>query len=319
MRNLFIVVGTVLILALATSAIPPQAPAGKNLSWAFPATIEKNEPPVPDADPWHRPGSSKTYTQMQIDDLANPPDWYPDEHGAVPDIVKSGAGDKGFACGSCHLMSGVGHPESSNIAGLNAAYIEDQMADFKSGDRKDNAMRMNSIAEAISAADVKAAADYFSALKPVSNVKVVEADMVPVSYLGPGRMRFAVNGGGMEPIGNRIIEVPTDVAAARTRDPHTQFTAYVPTGSVAKGKALAETGGDGKTLSCSICHGMGLTGVDNIPRLAGMHPIGLARQLYNFQTGASHGSAAQVMVQVVMNLNDEDILDLAAYAASLQP
>jgi cytochrome c553 len=317
MRNTVIVVGILLMLAIAASALPPQAPAGKNLSWAFPAMVEKNEPPVPDPDTYHRPGSSKTYTQMQIDDLSNPPDWYPDQHGALPDIVKSGAGDKGFACGSCHLMSGTGHPESSDIAGLPSVYIIEQMADFKSGDRKDPA-RMNGIAQATSSDDVKAAAAYFSALKPESAVKVVETDMVPMSYLGPGRMRFAVNGGGKEPIGNRIIELPDDLAAARSRDPHTTFTAYVPMGSIAKGKALAETGG-GKTIGCENCHGMGLKGMSSVPRLAGMHPIGLVRQLYNFQTGASNGQAAQQMRLVAMNLTDEDILDLAAYAASLPP
>jgi cytochrome c553 len=139
-----------------------------------------------------------------------------------------------------------------------------------------------------------------------------------VTYIGPGRMRFAAAGGGMEPICNRIIEVPVDVAAARSRDPHTQFIAYVPTGSLAKGEALATTGG-GKTLACATCHGDGLKGMGSIPRLAGMHPIVLARQLYNFQTGASNGTSAQLMQTVVASLSDEDILDLAAYAASQNP
>jgi cytochrome c553 len=318
MRNVVVVVVSSLLLALAASALPPQAPAGKNLSWAFPAAVEKNEPPVPDADTWHRPGSSKAYTQKQIDDLANPPDWYPDEHGALPDIIKSGASNKGFACGACHLMSGSGHPESADLAGLPAVYIIEQMADFKSGDRKDPA-RMNQIGEATTPEDVRAAAAYFAALKPVAEVKVVEADMVPASYLGPGRMRFAVSGGAMEPIGNRIIELPQDIAAARSRDPHTQFVAYVPNGSLAKGKALAENGANGKTIACSNCHGMGLKGMSSVPRLAGLHPLQLVRQLYNFQTGATNGQGAQAMHQIVMNLTDEDILDVAAYAASLSP
>ena len=317
MRNAIIMVGILLMLALAAGALPPQAPAGKNLSWAFPAMVEKNEPPVPDpTGPIHLPGSMKAYTQMQIDDLSNPPDWYPDEHPAAPDIVKSGAANKGFACGSCHLMSGTGHPESSNISGLPADYIQTQMDDFKSGARKD-AARMNTIAEETSADDVKAAAAYLSSLKPTSVVKVMEADMVPMSYLGPGRMRFAVHDGGMEPIGSRIIELPVDLLAARSRDPHTQFIAYVPTGSVEKGKMLSDTGGNGKTIGCENCHGMGLKGMYSAPRLAGMHPIGLVRQLYNFQSGASNGAGAQVMHQVVTNLTDEDFIDLAAYAASL--
>jgi cytochrome c553 len=318
MRNLLCVLGIVLILALATEAIPPQAPAGKNLSWAFPAAVEKNEPPVPDPDgPRHLPGSTKAYTQAQIDDLSNAPDWYPDEHGAAPDIVKSGVANKGFACGSCHLMSGHGHPESADLAGLPAAYIIEQMGDFKSGDRKDPA-RMNAIAQSTSGDDVRAAAAYFAALKTTPGVKVVEADNVPVSYIGPGRMRFAAAGSAMEPIGNRIIEVPVDVAAARSRDPHTQFIAYVPTGSLAKGEMLAKTGG-GKTISCTTCHGEGLKGMGAIPRLAGVHPVVLARQLYNFQSGASNGASSQLMQSVVASLTDEDILDLAAYVASQNP
>jgi cytochrome c553 len=319
MRNLLVAVGIALMLALVAAAIPPQAPAGKNLSWAFPAMVEKNEPPVPDPEgPRHLPGSSKAYTQMQIDDLANPPDWYPDEHPAAPDIVRSGAANKGFACGACHLMSGAGHPESSDLTGLPAGYIISQMADFKSGDRKD-AARMNMIAQGTSADDVRAAAAYFAVLKPVPGVKVVEADTVPASYLGPGRMRFAASGGAMEPIGSRIIEVPVDIPAARSRDPHTQFTAYVPKGSLAKGKTLAETGAGDMNMACANCHGTGLRGTDSFPRLAGMHPIGLVRQLYNFQTGASNGADAQMMRKIAANLSDEDILNLAAYASSLNP
>ena len=157
-------------------------------------------------------------------------------------------------------MSGAGHPESAALAGLPAEYIIEQMADFKSGDRKDPA-RMNTIAQNTTDADVKAAAAYFASLKAAPVVKVMEADMVPVTYLGPGRMRFAAAGGGMEPIGNRIIEVPVNLLAARSRDPHTQFTAYVPVGSLAKGEALATTGG-GKTISCTTCHGDGLKGWD---------------------------------------------------------
>ncbi len=170
MRNLLCVLGIVLLLALATEAIPPQAPPGKNLSWAFPAAVEKNEPPAPDpTGPIQLPGSTKSYTQAQVDDLANPPDWFPDEHPMAPDIVRSGAGNKGFACVSCHLMSGIGHPESADIAGLPADYIIEQMGDFKSGDRKDPA-RMNGIAQNTTDADVKAAAAYFASLKDSSVV-----------------------------------------------------------------------------------------------------------------------------------------------------
>jgi cytochrome c553 len=319
MRTVIAVLVVASISVLAIGAKPPQAPAGKNLSWAYAPAPEKNEPPIPDGpDAKHLPGSTKAYTQMQIDDLANPPDWYPDEHGALPQIVANGSANKGFACGSCHLMSGLGHPESSALAAFSAEFIVQQMADFKSGVRKDPA-RMNGIAQSTSDEDVQKAAEYFASVKPVAFGKVMEADMVPKSYVGPGRMRFAVPDGGMEPIGNRIIELPEDVAKARSRDPHSEFIAYVPTGSIAKGAALARTGGSGKTLACDICHGEGLKGIADAPRLAGVHPIYLVRQLYGFQTGTRNGAAAQLMKPVVANLTDEDILNLAAYAASLAP
>jgi cytochrome c553 len=216
-------------------------------------------------------------------------------------------------------MSGIGHPESADIAGLSADYIVQQMADFKSGARKDNSGRMNMIAQNTTDEDVRQAALYFSTLPAGSGVKVVETDTVPVTYIGPGRMRFAVNAGGTEPTGDRIIEVPVDVTAARSRDPHTQFMAYVPIGSVSAGATLAATGANGKTVPCAACHGSGLQGMGNVPRLAGQHPTVLARQLYNFQTGANSGPDAEMMKKVVANLTDEDILDLAAYAASLKP
>ena len=56
--------------------------------WAFPAQIEKPFPP--DAAPKTVPGSSKKYTEKEIDDLMNPPDWFPDQHPTPPQIVMKG-------------------------------------------------------------------------------------------------------------------------------------------------------------------------------------------------------------------------------------
>lgn len=301
---------------IAIAAEPPQQNADRP-TWAF--LVPDATPPAGTeaAGPVKVPGSSKSYTQKEIDDLANPPDWFPDEHGAVPQIVKSGASDKGFACGSCHLYTGYGHPESANLAGLSADYLVEQMADFKSGDRIDPA-RMNTIAQATSDEDAKAAADYFSMQKATVWVKVMEADMVPKTWVNAARMRLPLPSGGMEPLGNRIIEVPQDPARATARDPKSGFIAYVPQGSVAKGEMLATTGG-GKTISCTVCHGDGLKGFGNIPELAGQHPIYIARQLYGFKAGTSKSAAAQQMQKVAENLTMDDIIALSAYAASQAP
>jgi cytochrome c553 len=171
MKKVFWLLIPALLGVIAIAAEPPQQNAD-HPTWAF--LVPDATPPAgaEATGPVKVPGSTKSYTQKEIDDLANPPDWFPDEHGAVPPIVKSGASDKGFACGSCHLLTGYGHPESANLAGLSADYLVEQMADFKSGDRIDPA-RMNTISQATSEEDAKAAADYFSMQKPTVWVKVM--------------------------------------------------------------------------------------------------------------------------------------------------
>jgi cytochrome c553 len=292
-----------------------QQQAGKDLSWAFP--VINGALPAEEPTPKSLAGSAKTYTPAQIDDLMNPPDWFPDEHPPAPPIVQKGHGGA-LACGSCHLMSGHGHPESAGLTGFTAAYIVQQMADFKSGVRKD-AARMNGIAKDLSDEEVRQASEWFAALKPAAWTKVTEAGTVPKTFAGQGRMRFLQPAGGTEPIGNRIITVPEDQGRARNRDPHSGFIAYVPVGSIARGKALVETGGPGRTIACAICHGDSLKGLGNVPRLAGLHPIYIARQLYLFKDATRNGVDAQLMKKPVAQLTDDDIVALAAYLGSLMP
>jgi cytochrome c553 len=132
-------------------------------------------------------------------------------------------------------------------------------------------------------------------------------------------MRFTHPAGGTEPIGNRIITLPQDEARARSRDPNSGFIAYVPVGSIKKGEALVRTGGGGKTIACGICHGDDFKGLANVPRLAGTHPIYIARQLYIFKNGERNGLGAQLMRKPVAQLTDEDIVNISAYLGSLAP
>ena len=314
----------IFLFVISAAALLAQAPAGKDLGWAYPtANMVVNKPPLAEKEEGQLTveGSSKSLTMPQIEDLNAPPDWFPNAHGPAPRIVTDGRGNKGFACGSCHLMNGLGHPESGDVQGLTPEYFVETMKDFKSGKRKDP-IRMTAIAQATSDEDVVAAAEWFATLKAPAMpwIKVIEQNTVPKTYLGQGRMRFIdPDDKGTEPIGNRIIMLPMDVKRARLRDPRAGagFNALVPVGSVAKGKALATTGGNGKSVECAICHGEGLKGLGNVPRIANVHPIYLVRQLYNFQTGANSSADAQLMKRVVAKLTDEDIVNLAAYAASL--
>lgn len=318
MRNLVWALVLGLSCVLVIGAQQSQQTTVRHPTWAFPVP-DKDQPPAEDENaPKHIPGSDRTYTQAQIDDLFNPPDWFPDEHAPMPPVVSRGGGKDVPACGSCHLMSGNGHPESANLAGLSAEYIVATMADFKSGARKDPA-RMTAIGKAVSADDVKESAEWFASLKAAVWTKVVETSTVPKTYVNKARQRLLLPGGGTEPIGNRIIEVPQEAARVVARDPHSGFIAYVPVGSLAKGKLLATTSGSGKTVPCAICHGDGLKGLGQVPRIAGLSPVYIGRQLYNFQSGQSAGPMSGLMKKVVDNLADDDILAISAYAAAQAP
>jgi len=318
MKSLVWVALLALGIVLATVAQTPPA-GGARPSWAF-LTPDKDQPPAPEAEGLiHIPGSTKGYTATQIDDLSNPPDWIPEEHGTLPKVVQGGPGSAALACGACHLMTGQGHPESADLAGMPVEYLVRQMADFKNGTRKDPA-RMNAIAKVTSEEDARKASEWFAALKPAVWVKVEESQTVPKSYVAArGRMRLPLPSGGSEPLGNRIIELPQDARRATSRDPHSGFVAYVPPGSIAKGKKLVMTGGSGRTIACNICHGDGLQGLGDVPRIAGLHPIYIVRQLYQFKGDDYSGTSAALMKKVVANVTEDDMLAIAAYAASLAP
>ena len=108
-------------------------------------------------------GSGKSYTMPQIEDLNAPPDWFSSEHAPAPRVVTDGRVNKGFACGSCHLMNGLGHPESGDIQGLTPEYFIQTMKDFKSGKRKDP-IRMTAIAQATPEEDIVNLAAYAASL-----------------------------------------------------------------------------------------------------------------------------------------------------------
>jgi cytochrome c553 len=258
------------------------------------------------------PGSTKEYEAAQIGGNARAPDWFPEEHPAAPRAVTGGAGIT-FACGTCHLMSGQSHPEAADIAGMPAAYLIRQMSYYKAGTRQDDA-RMGPIAKATSEEDIRQAAEYFAALKPAPWVKVIETATPPKTFIATaGRHRQLHPAGGTEPIGRRILEIPADPFRTEIRDPHSGFIAYVPPGSIAKGEALVKDG------ACARCHGETLRGMGEVPRLAGLQPLFVARQLFDIQYGSSAGEAVQQMKPVVAKLSEDDIIAIASYLGSLPP
>jgi cytochrome c553 len=115
----------------------------------------------------------------------------------------------------------------------------------------------------------------------------------------------------------RIIEIPENVEHFVSRDSHARFIAYVPVGSIQKGRALAAS--SNLRVQCAACHGADLKGTAMAPRIAARSPTYLFRQLYDFRSGARKGANSELLKPVVENLSIEDMIALVAYTASLMP
>jgi len=241
----------------------------------------------------------------------------------MPESVAHGRPRELRACGFCHLVNGQGRPENASLAGLPAAYIIQQMADFKNGERKSAEPRMgppNAMIQDAKAAtdeDVRTAAAYFSSLPFKRWIRVVESMEVPKTRIA-GSMHVPTNDGA-EPMGRRIIEIPEDVQRTELRDGTSGFVAYVPIGSIARGETLVKTGGSGKTVACGACHGATLKGLGPVPPLAGRSPSYTVRQLFDLQQGVRKGPWSALMKAAVDKLTIDDMIAIAAYTASREP
>src|SRR5215467_9833610 len=96
------------LMSLAVLALlAPPAAAAELPGWAYPVNPALKPPDA--VKPIQLPGSTKLYTQAQIDDGFNPPDWYPQDHPPMPDVVAQGRkAVNARACALCHLTSGGG-------------------------------------------------------------------------------------------------------------------------------------------------------------------------------------------------------------------
>lgn len=316
-----------LILAAACSAAAlAQSPSATPPPWAYtvnPPPVPGAKPSPPDSAPQQVPGSTVSLTIAQTRDAYNPPDWHPGAHPPMPASVAHGRPKEMRACGFCHLVNGQGRPENASLAGLPAAYIVQQMADFKNGDRRSAEPKMgppNAMIQDAKAAtdeDIRTAAAYFSSFPYKRWIRVVEAKDVPKTRIA-GSMHVPAND-GTEPLGQRIIEMPEDLRRTELRDASSGFVAYVPIGSIARGETLVKTGGAGKTVACGTCHGADLKGLGPIPPLAGRSPSYTVRALYDLQQGVRKGPWSPLMKAAVEKLTVDDMIAIAAYTSSREP
>jgi len=217
-------------------------------AWAYPVNPPDFKPSPDDGSIRRVPDSTAGYTLSQARDRFLAPDWHPEAHPQMPPVVASGRKPEVYACGFCHRAEGTGGPENTSLAGLPMAYIIQQMADYKSGARSTAVAKrvpqalMIATAKAITDEEVRNAAAYFSELKPKSNIKVVESDTAPKTFVANWFLAAMVPP-AQEPLGQRIIEVPDDLDRFESRDTRATFTAYVPPGSLSRGQILV-TGQD---------------------------------------------------------------------------
>jgi len=329
------------LFSAATLAVPRLQAQGQPqamqhpVPWAYAVADAPppEPPPAPAADdgsPRHIQGSTQAFSMKQLRDNSTVFDWFPGDHPPMPTIVahrRSPTTNPWIgACGWCHLPNGKGRPENATITGLPAGYILEQLADFKSGARKTgdplkrNTATMAGNAAGLTEEEMIAAANYFSSIKMTPWIKVVETDTVPKYRNVGGFFYAAVEGNETVPLGHKILEMPVNLEEAEVyRNPRSGWIAYVPTGSIKKGEDLVVRGGAGKTVACAACHGEGLKGNGNFPPLAGRSPSYLARQLYEIQHYTRNGPGTQLMRPVVQNLTEDDIMNITAYLASLEP
>ena len=307
----------------------PVAPSGPNYpAWAYaitpPPPPGTPRPPAPpeDTSVHHIAGTTRGFTVAQIADLRGPADWFPEDHPAMPAIVAVGRQPGVRSCSYCHYPNGKGRPSNGGVAGLPVAYILETLNDFKNGlrkpgdPRKVNVNQMIAFAKNMTPEEMQAAAEYFSSTPWTQWVRVVEAKNVPKTE-AEGSIFFKAHEGGMEPIGMRVIETPEDDEQTEPlRNPRSGFVAYVPPGAIKKGEALVTTGGNGKTIACTSCHGADLRGSGPVPGIAGRSPSYLARQMYDIQVGARHGEWSELMKPVVAKLTNEDYVNIVAYVSS---
>jgi cytochrome c553 len=307
----------------------PQNPPNRNL--------RPNEDPDEQTRLRHLPGSTASYSLVDVRDGQNVIDWFPHEHPPMPDVIVHGPaslGAKKRGCGSCHLPNGKGRPENAPVAGMPVPYIMRQIQDFRSGKRhsadprKPNTYTMIELAKSLSDEELRAAAEYFSSMKWWPWIRVVESDLVPKTRIA-GNLFLPLAQEKTEPIAGRIIEMPENEEQAETyRNPHSGFIAYVPPGSISKGKDLVTTGGArivnnefvrGKSTPCITCHGEDLMGQGDSPPIAGRSPSYMARQIWDIQQGTRNGEPAQLMRLAIKDLTPEDLVAIVAYVASRAP
>jgi len=219
--------------------------------------------------PKHVTGSTRSYTEKDINDFLNPPDWFPEEHPRCRNWLRTARRRSSMPATQCHLTTGRGHPESGNLAGLPAGYIQEQIAEFRNGSRKSSlagrSANMIMFASALTDDEVKEAAQYFASIKPAVWNKVVETTTVPKTYVGEGICvlpRRAMRRNRSAAASSKCRKTRRGRRSA-TRIRHSSPTC--PPAASKPAKPLSPPAAPARPSNAPICHGADLKGIGQCP------------------------------------------------------
>jgi cytochrome c553 len=251
-------------------------------AWVFPlnAAQTANATPFDNARPLHLANSDAAFTEAELHDLFNAPDWYPTSHSAMPPIVAHGRAPDATPAAIAIARQARA---ARKMRRLPAAYILNQVTDIRTGARKSpwrdscphSTLMIHSVIHTTDE-DLSAAAVYFAAQVLRPRVRVVERERVPRSRI-VGWVYVADLSGKVEPLGQRLLEFAPDAVRHENRDDEMRYTAYAPPASIGRGKHIAQAGSDSATNACASCHGPQLRGVGPIPSIAGRSPTYILR------------------------------------------
>jgi cytochrome c553 len=327
------------VLILITFALLPapalhaQSPHSDSSSfevpaWAFPVLGTASMPPATGTDTSvvaATPTSRAKFSVGRTRDRYDVADWNPATHRAAPPIVMHGRKPVVMACGFCHLADGRGRPENAMVAGLPVEYFVQQVKDMRTRARHaaspvpfPSSVAMQLIADSVTDAELDEAARYFARVRARRASRVIEADSIPKTMPLNG-LSMVLPGHEREALGDRVVEATLDLRRHELHDPMAEYVAYVPRGSIARGRTLAIGNPRGGAKGCVSCHGADLRGMNLVPPLAGRAPSYLLRQLIGFRTGARNGAASAPMREAAAALSLSDMVAAAAYAGSRAP
>jgi hypothetical protein len=107
-KKIAIIFALASMLALGSPGQNPEGPP----PWANPVNPPDFKEPADDGGLRHVPNSAASWTLTQLLEFFFAPDWHPDDHSPMPEIVARGRKPDVPACGFCHRADGPGGPET---------------------------------------------------------------------------------------------------------------------------------------------------------------------------------------------------------------